>query len=152
MRSIQVRFTKNPSLDHIEVVVSAPELDADVSALIEQIGANALDVLTVSDESGSLFTIPIASIVRIFVQGKMTSIVTEDRRYLARQSLQNVEQVLDPSRFVRISRYEIVNLRKVVRYDFTLSGTLRLELTGGMETWASRRCIPQIRRLLQGKE
>ena len=47
---------------------------------------------------------------------------------------------------------EIVNLDKVLRYDFTLAGTLRLELTGGIETWASRRCIPVIRKRLQGKE
>ncbi len=33
----------------------------------------------------------------------------------------------------------------------TISGTLRLELEGGMETWASRRCIPEIRRRLKGK-
>ena len=50
-----------------------------------------------------------------------------------------------------IKKFQIVNLAKVRRYDFTVAGTLRLELAGGMETWASRRCIPEIRRRLKGK-
>ena len=60
--------------------------------------------------------------------------------------------MLDKKHFLRISRFEIVNLNKVLRYDFTLAGTLRLELAGGIETWASRRCIPAIRKRLLGKE
>ena len=63
----------------------------------------------------------------------------------------SLEDILDKQRFVRISRYEIVNLEKILKYDFTVAGTLRIELTGGMETWASRRCIPAIRRRLTGK-
>ena len=62
------------------------------------------------------------------------------------------EEKLDPGKFVRVSRFEIVNLDKVTNFDFTLGGTLRLELTGGMETWASRRSIPIIKERLLGEE
>ena len=82
----------------------------------------------------------------------MVHVVTSNGSWYTRRTLQSLESDLAGRRFVRISRHELVNLDKVVRYDFTIAGSLRLELVGGMETWASRRCIPDIRRRLQGKE
>lgn len=85
------------------------------------------------------------------MNGKVVDLITDDGIWHIRQTLQNLEDNLDKQRFVRISRYEIVNVEKILKYDFTVAGTLRIELTGGMETWASRRCIPAIRRRLTGK-
>ena len=91
-------------------------------------------------------------IVSVSVYGKLSQIVTEEERHTVRQTLQSLESKLQNGRFVRISRHEIVNLDKVKKYDFTLGGTLRLELAGGMETWASRRNIPLIRKKLLERE
>ena len=55
-------------------------------------------------------------------------------------------------KFLRISRFELINLSKVKKYDFTIGGTLRIEFENGMETWASRRYIPIIRERLTGEE
>ena len=71
--------------------------------------------------------------------------------YTAKQSLQSLEKLLGRS-FLRISRFELINLQKVRKYDFTIMGTLRVEFEGGMETWASRRYIPLIRARLSGEE
>ena len=55
-------------------------------------------------------------------------------------------------KFLRVSRFEIINLDMVRKYDFTLGGTLRIELENGMETWASRRYIPLIKERLSREE
>ena len=55
-------------------------------------------------------------------------------------------------RFLRVSRFEIIDLKKVRKYDFTLGGTLRIEFDNGMETWASRRYIPLIKERLTKEE
>ena len=92
-------------------------------------------------------------IILVSVEGKLVSLTASDGScWFTRQSLQSLEDALDKSRFARISRYELVNLNQVQRYDFTVAGTLRIELADGTETWASRRCIPAIRRRLIGKE
>lgn len=151
MKKINVKFEKDETLSSINVTVRASEKDVEVSELIDRIKAKGGDTISVS--GGSVTdVVPAADIVLLTVEGKSVNIITEKERFTARQPLNSIEAALDPKRFVRISRYEIVNLAKVVRYDFTLSGTLRIELVGGMETWASRRCIPEIRRHLAGKE
>ena len=152
MKPIRVRFERDPALEEIEIVVRASAANADVSALMETLAAKNTAALTVVDDGGALTAIPVSRIVSVSVLGRQVHVVTEDGRYLSRQTLQSLESALDPKQFVRISRYEIINLMKERRYDFTLSGTLRLELVGGMETWASRRCIPLIRKRLTGKE
>ena len=151
MKKITFRFEPDPNLDHIDVVIRACAQDEEVTALLERLSEPAPDSLTVFDGFGNLRTLSPDSIILASVEGKLVSITTDDGCWYARQSLQRLENTLDNRRFLRISRFEIVNLDKVLRYDFTLAGTLRLELAGGIETWASRRCIPAIRKRLLGK-
>ena len=150
MKERRVRFELDPSLEGIEVLIRAPAEDAETAALLELLGAPP-DTVTVFDGSGLIRALAADQIVSASVDGKLVNIVTEDGSWYTRRTLQSLEDALDARRFLRVSRYEIVNLAKVRRYDFTVAGTLRLELAGGMETWASRRCIPEIRRRLKGK-
>ena len=152
MDKLSVRFERDPSLDHIDVVVRAPEQDAAVTELMDKLSGNPPDTLTVFDCYGNIRSLRAEDIILASVDGKLVNVVTADGSWYTRRTLQSLEEELDPRRFVRISRYELVNIGKVVRFDFTIGGTLRLELMGGMETWASRRCIPAIRRRLTGKE
>ena len=151
MKKINVTFERDETLDGIYVTVRASVNDAEVSALIDRINSGGADTISVS-VGNVTDVVPVGDIVLLTVEGKTVNGITENDRFTARQPLNSLENILDPRRFVRISRYEIVNLAKVIRYDFTLGGTLRIELRGGMETWASRRCIPAVRRKLSGKE
>lgn len=148
MKEIMIRFERKPELENIEVLIQASERDAAVDGLFERITGRKRKMVTVTSTGGELLRIAADEIISAAVFDKLTLIVTETGSCTVRQSLQSLEQDLEGGRFVRASRHEIVNLDKVRKYDFTLSGTLRLELTGGMETWASRRCIPAIRKLL----
>ena len=151
MKNIRIRFEQDAALSEIEITVRAAEQDAEVAALMERIIGRESHTLTVLDGRGNLKTLAESEIILASVDGKSVRIITADGSWFSRQTLQSLEEMLDSRTFLRISRYEIVNLRKVSRYDFTISGTLRIELEGGMETWASRRCIPEIRRRLKGK-
>ena len=151
LKKIHVRFEQDASLDHIDVVIRAPDQDDSVTDLINRISARPPDMLTAYDENGNVRKLDQKKIVLASVNGKVVDLITDDGIWHIRQTLQNLEDNLDKQRFVRISRYEIVNVEKILKYDFTVAGTLRIELTGGMETWASRRCIPAIRRRLTGK-
>ncbi len=152
MKRIELRFEPDPALDHIEVLIRASEDDGQVASLRRLLSDPPADTLAVYDGHDNLRLVAAEDVVLISADGRVVRVVTESGRYYMKQSMRTLEDTLDAHRFVRISRYEIVNLAKVVSFDFTLAGTLRLELRGGMETWASRRCIPAIRRRLLGKE
>lgn len=145
---IKIRFEEDPTIDEIEICIRASERDSEIDALIEHISGTPPEMITATGSDGAFIRISPADIVSVSVNGKYLQLVTEKDRYIVRQPLHEFEKMLDGRRFVRISRYEIVNIEKIKKYDFTLGGTLRLELPGGMETWASRRSIPLIRKKL----
>ena len=149
---IKVRFEKNEDAECIEVIVRAPERSGDVDRLMHLISGAPPELIVTEDKSGALIKLAPSDIVSVSVSGKTLQIATETERYTVRRPLHDFEKKLDASNFVGISRHEIINLDKVIKFDFTLGGTLRLELAGGMETWASRRNIPLIRKKLLNKE
>ena len=148
----EVLFESDPTLDHIQVVVRAPAEDEEVLSLLERLTEAPNGGFTVYDRAGNARILSPEEVITASMEGKMVHVVTADGSWFTRRTLQSLEGALVGRRFVRVSRHELVNLDKVSRYDFTIAGSLRLELVGGMETWASRRCIPDIRKRLQGKE
>ena len=53
-------------------------------------------------------------------------------------------------KFVRISQSENINIKRVKNFDFSVTGTIGLELENGDITWVSRRRIKDVRALLAG--
>lgn len=152
MGTIRIRFERDPSLDQMEVVVRAAREDEQVKRWMDRLTELTERSLSLHDEYGRVQTVPVAEVVLVSVSGRTVTVHTRSRNYYAKTTLQRLEQELDPHLFVRISRYELVNLKMVRHYDFTGSGALRLELRTGRSVYASRRCIPTIRRALAGKE
>ena len=58
-----------------------------------------------------------------------------------------MEQRLAGRPFARISSSELVNVRMVTGMDFSLAGTIRISLKGGVTTYVSRRHVAEIKKL-----
>lgn len=151
MKKINVRFEKEKALNDIEIVIRADKRDEQINALIEKLTQNETVRLTVLDNNNCPSVIDEKEIVFVSADGKNVQFVTVHGKYRAKQTLQSVENILSDY-FLRVSRYEIINLKMVRKYDFTLGGTLRIEFENGMETWASRRYIPLIKERLSREE
>lgn len=151
MKKIHIRFEQDQTLDTVDIVIRAASHDAQVDALMESLAQRDHVRLTVLNQDNCPTVIDEKEIVVISADGKNIRIVTLHDVFRAKQSLQSVETILSGN-FLRVSRFEIINLKMVCKYDFTLVGTLRIEFKNGMETWASRRYIPIIKKRLSGEE
>ena len=151
MKKLKLRFEQDKTLDEIEIIVRAAEKDAQVTALLESLSKDEPVKLTVLDSGNRASVIDEKDIVFVAAEGKLVRVVTTEGIFKAKQSLQSIESILSRT-FLRVSRFEIINLKKVRKYDFTLVGTLRVEFDNGMETWASRRYIPLIKERLSREE
>ncbi len=153
MKKINVRFEADENLDGVEIVFRASERDEQVEALMKKLSDNAKRRLAVLDGRKNICRVDEADVISVSADGKTVRIAAESGAYHARQTLKEIETELSDERFLRISRFEIINLKKVAKYDFTVSGMLRIEFENGAETWASRRYIPLIReRLSKGDD
>ena len=152
MENIEVLFDKNPNLKNIIVTISAPEMDGQVEYLMDIIKNTGGTDLYVQDEIGRQRRISEDRIIRIEVTQKVVTVHTCDGVYRLNRSLQDVESMLHSSLFLKISRFEIINLQRVRNFDFTVTGTLKIEFEDGSFTWASRRFIPLIRQRLSERD
>ena len=91
-------------------------------------------------------------IIRVYVEARKVRICTGSGVYDSRRTLAWLESVLNVDRFVRISRFEIVNIRKIARFDFSIAGTVHIVFDDGSFTWAARRYVRPIQRKLSSLE
>ena len=152
MKKINIEFVEDPSQQDINIVITADKKDEEVRELIKKISDPFESTITVYDDKGSAIIIPLEKIYSISSNNRKLKVVTEDGIFEMRSSLQDIEQDLKSPSFIKISRYEIINLLKVKEFDFSVSGTLRIEMNNGLETWASRRSISEIKKRLMRKE
>lgn len=129
----------------VEDIVHAIETCADSrSPLIAGYQGSEMELLSQRD------------IIRVYVEARKVRIRTGDGIYDSRKTLSCLELVLDPERFIRISRFEIVNIRRIARFDFSVAGTVHVVFDDGSVTWVARRHVRAIqlalRRLGEGKE
>ena len=91
-------------------------------------------------------------IIRVYVEARKVRICTGSGVYDSRRTLAWLESVLNAERFVRISRFEIVNIRKIARFDFSIAGTVHIVFDDGSVTWAARRYVRPIQQKLSSLE
>lgn len=165
---ISIRVETDPSFNGTEIIIRSQQK----TALVERI-INAVECCEQSDyppisaykvnnpkdgspKESTLFLLEQYQIIRAYTETRKIIICTESGRYEIRQSLRDLEKLLDRNQFTRISRFEIINLHKVSGFDFSKTGTIRVLFGDGSDTWVARRYVQSIQQALKnwtvGKE
>ena len=142
---IELRF--DPELTQPKLILCAPQDSPELQALLLQLKGISLDPVRVwEDERPHL--LPQSDFLRFYTEGKGVCAQTAHKTYTVRLRLYELEEQLDPLRFVRISNSEIVNLDCVTAVDLSYSGTIRMTLTGDVTCFVSRRSLKKIKQAL----
>lgn len=91
-------------------------------------------------------------ITRVYVEARKVRICAGSEVYESNKSLSFLEQQLNPDRFIRISRFEIANIRKISSFDFSTAGTVYIRFDNGSVTWAARRYVRAIQQAISRME
>jgi DNA-binding LytR/AlgR family response regulator len=89
--------------------------------------------------------VPVREIIRIEIEDKLVFAVTASDRLLIEKTISELEAMLAPGGFLRISRGELVNLETVKELLPWFSGTWRVKLSNGEERDVSRDRAKQLR-------
>lgn len=82
--------------------------------------------------------IPLDQVRRLAAEDKHVRVYAADGEHLIRERLADLEARLDPARFARVHRGEIVSLRAVVRLEALSHGDALVELDDGSSVVVSR--------------
>ena len=134
---MQVEIKIDSSCTEPKIVIHTASITEEVNTLMQRLSEHTPPILTGSKD-GKMEVIEPDELFRIYAAGE----------YLLRLRLYEVEERLNPSRFVRISNSEIIHLSKVKNFDLSFSGTIYVKLTNGTTTYVSRRYVSKIKKIL----
>jgi len=95
------------------------------------------DILAIKD-SGEVSRVPVKDIIWIDAAGDYMCVYTANQTHILRQTMKQLEQMLDPRLFVRSHRSVIVNKNYVDKFCTQLNGEYFLVLSNGKELKVSR--------------
>ena len=147
---VKIGVEIDPACRTPEVVIRADQktdLVEKIVSAVEQCGQSELPRITVY-EGGAALLLSQRDISRIYTETRRLIVCADRGSYEARCSLQEMEKMLDAARFVRISRFEIINIDKVSGFDVSVSGTIKVTFEDGSSTWVSRRQVRAIEQRL----
>lgn len=144
---MQLEIKLDPAYPEPKVVLLTAAMTDEVNQIVSRLSDQTPRILSGIWQE-KLEVIDQNDLIRIYASAGKVFAVTGKGEYTLRLRLYELEQRLDPSRFVRISNSEIVNIRKVASFDLRYTGTICVALQNGTVTYASRRYVPQIKKLL----
>lgn len=156
-----VRAFEANAIDYLLKPVRPERLERALRRVRERLGspdaAKVREVREVARERGGplqriaarrgkrIVIVPVRDIIRIEIEDKLVFAVTANDRLLIEKTIAELEAMLAPAGFLRISRGELVNLETVKELLPWFSGTWRVKLANGEERDVSRDRAKQLR-------
>ena len=131
---MEVEIRIEPGRREPKVVILASEESEELRRLAESLSALPMGPIPVGRGEEKLL-LPQGEFLRFYADGKGVSGQTVEETCVVPLRLYELEERLDPTRFVRISNSEIINLDRVTAVDLSLSGTICMTLDGAVRAY-----------------
>ena len=145
---MRVRARIDKSFDTLEIQVCSNELTPQVKQLVEDISNFVNEGISGMDFRGEWVLLPLKDILRFYTENQKVMAQDAGGVYSIQEKLYELEERLDTGQFFRISKSEIVNLKKIRRLDLSITGTIKVILSDGTETYTSRRNVTKLKQCL----
>lgn len=130
------------------VLIITDQVTEEVKELIQKL-SNDVPQMLIGYLEDQVEPISPEEIIRVYAASGKVYALTEQKEYILRMRLYEAENRLDRKYFVRISQSEIVNLKKVKRFDLSFTGTIGVLLSDGTTSYVSRRYVAKIKQWLE---
>ena len=145
---MRVRARIDKGIEALEIQICNNEQTPQVKQLVEDISAFVNEGIAVTDFRGEKIMLPTRDILRIYTENQRVMVQDAKGLYGTQEKLYELEARLDEGQFFRISKSEIVNLKKIKRLDLSITGTIKVVLSDGTETYTSRRNVTKLKQIL----
>ncbi len=130
-----------------KVIILTASMTEDVNIILSKLLNQTPQIISGSKDN-KIEVIEQADLIRIYASNGKVIAATRKGEYALRLRLYEIEERLPPHQFVRISNSEIINLKNVNSFDFSLSGTICVKLADGTATYVSRRYVSKLKKIL----
>ena len=150
---VDIRVEIDPAYEEPRVIIQADRRSERIDRIVEAVERclNGRDSQLTVYRGDTLVLMDQDKIIRVYTENRRLILCTDSGIYEAKHTLRELEEMLDAEYFVRISRFEIINLSKTAGFDLSMAGTIRVSFEDGTETWVARRYVRTIQEKLRNK-
>ncbi len=145
---MRVRAKIDKVYETLEIQICNHELNQQVKQLVEDISAFVNEGIAATDFRGEKVLLSLWEILRFYTENQRVMVQDAGGVYTTQEKLYELEEKLPEGQFFRISKSEIVNLKKIRRLDMSVTGTIKVILSDGTETYTSRRNVTKLKQCL----
>ena len=145
---MQVKAIIHEKYTETEIHVCAHKVNENLQKLVEDISSFVNPGLPVQRQNGDKMVLNEKDVISFFSQGQKVFARTENETYVVAKKLYELEQDLNKDLFFRISKSEIINLKRIQKLDMSLSGTIKVIMKDDSETYTSRRNVARLKKVL----
>ena len=143
---MKVEIRIDPGCAEPKIVIHTDRMTDEIQSLVRQLSSPEPDVIPAQSGNGVALLDP-EKIIRVYTERQKVCAQTAEGVYPLKFRLYEMEEKLRGHSFVRISSSELVNTKMITGMDFSLTGTIRVTLRGGITTYVSRRHVAGIKKL-----
>ncbi|MGM0885029.1 MAG: LytTR family DNA-binding domain-containing protein [Bacillota bacterium] len=137
----------DPSFKEPKIVILTDKITDEITDIMNLLSESSTDSLAVFSER-HVVLVEYRKIVRIYAERKKVFVQTAHGTYTVRSRIYELQEKLDSQLFVRISNSEIINIKMIIKMDISMIGTIGVLLKGDIKTYASRRYVSKIKKML----
>jgi DNA-binding LytR/AlgR family response regulator len=130
-----------------KIIIITNEVGDEINAIIKKL-EDVQPKIIAGFKNDTVQVLEPNDIFRVYASSGKVFVETSNGDYTLNLRLYEVEQRLDNRLFLRISNSEIINLKKVKDFDLSFTGTICVSLLNGTITYASRRYVSKIKKVL----
>ena len=142
---VEVNIDKN--CKETKIIIHTQDINDKIIKLIENLQNKEMEELN-GFKNDEMYLLNQNNIETIYTEDGKVFARENGNKYLIKKRLYELEEILNPDKFVRISNSEIVNMKKVQKMNFKFSGTIILYFTNEEKTYVSRRYLKKIKEYL----
>lgn len=138
----------NKRYEEIQVILRSNEMNDETMEILEKLKTTKNKyILGKSDKK--VYIVDVKDIYFFYSENQKVFVETEDFRYEVDERLYEIEENFKNTSFIRVSKFSIVNLKKVKNIDMSFSGNLTINFINGKKESVSRRYISKIKDYLK---
>lgn len=145
---MDIKAVINEKYNEIEIHVCNDRMNSEVARLVEGLGSYLNGSLPVRKANGDSVLLNTHEIIAIYAESSRVFVHTEKEDYECHEKLYELEEKLGKNEMFRISKSELVNLKKIARLDMSVTGTIKVIMNDNTEYYTSRRNVTALKKAL----
>lgn len=143
---LKVKVEINPLYSEVHAILRSNSMNQEIEDIKNILESYNHVLMGYSDDNMTL--LQYNEIYRIYTENQKVFAVTNKGKYLLKERLYEIEIMLSRHQFIKVSRFEIINVMQIQELENLYSGNIKIIFKYGESTFVSRRFVSQIKKKL----